>query len=201
MSAQRLLGRAILSLVLAGLFGGRASATSIVVPGANAAIEGSSNNCFPFACGPQRYQQVYDAVDFGGLSVVVDTISFRIDDAVPSFGPTAFDLKIVLSNTSTSSATLSMTFADNLGASPVVVFDGLMLLSGTGGGSPNPFDIVLDVSNVFTYNGVDNLLLDVLVRSGSAGRQCDSVGQGGGMQRVWTDSGGDPNAATGNIPG
>jgi hypothetical protein len=75
-------------------------------------------------------------------------------------------------------------------------------LSGTGGGGPNPFDIVLDVNDVFTYNGSGNLLLDITTLSGMAGVQFDSVMTVGAglMQRVVGPIG-NPAAVSGAIGG
>lgn len=179
-----------------------AHATLIVAPGAAAAVEGDSNNCFPFTCGAQRYQQVYDSSIFGGATGAITEIRFRVEDGYSSFINQPFDLLVRLSHTTATPATLSTTFASNIGADETTVLSGNIALSGTGGSGPNPFDIVLDVNDIFTYNGIGNLLLDITMFSGIAGPQFDSVQSVGAglMQRVWSTTG-NSSATSGNIAG
>ena len=67
-------------------------------------------------------------------------------------------------------------------------------MSGTGGPGPNPFDAMIDVADLVTYNGLDNLLVDISLRSGSSGRQFDAViGTGVPMRRLY---GADLNSST-----
>lgn len=181
-----------------------ASASFIVAPNDLAAVEGNSNNCFPYTCGAQRYQQVFSASQFGGLSGIVDKLYFRVDGGGTSFS-TTYNLQIRLSNTSRTPVSLSTTFADNIGADETLVLSSAAYaVSGTGGSSgPNLFDVVFDLDNLFTYDGVSNLLLDVTMFSGDAGVQFDSTNRGIGvdqMQRVWSNPG-NPAATTGNIAG
>lgn len=117
------------------------SALTIVTPNDLSSSEGNSNNCYPFACGAQRYQQVYDASLFGGTSGIVDAILFRLDHGSTSFSAT-YDVEIRLSNTTTSAATMSATFANNVGTDQTLVLqDSAYAVSGMGtiGPSPNPF--------------------------------------------------------------
>lgn len=158
----------------------------IVVPGGNAGVEGDSNNGFPFNFGSRHYQQIYDASAFSGQSGVIDKILFRVNGGEGSFGPTLFNMTVRLSHSAASAATLSTTFASNVGGDVVTVLSGNVTLSGTGGAGPNPFDVVLDVDNLFTYDGVGNLLMEIDVFSGSSNVQFDSVGAGATMtQRVF----------------
>ena len=169
------------------------AAPVVVVPSSLANTEGNSNNCYPFGCGAQHYQQVFDAAMFGGASGLIDKILFRLEGGSSSASAT-FDLTITLSNTTASSSTLSTTFANNLGADATVVMNGLTSVTATGGGRPNNFGVVFDVADLFTYNGTSNLLMDISVRSGSLNRQLDSFGGTTfGVQRVWGSIG----AATG----
>lgn len=179
------------------------SATMIVAPGDLEFVEGNSNNCFPYICGAQRYQQVFNASHFGGLSGVIDQILYRVNGGEGSFS-NIYDLEIRLSHTTVNAATLSTNFAGNIGGDETLVLDSSsFVISGTGGGAgpgPNPFDIIVDIDNLFTYNGVDNLLLDITLFSGSGGPQFDSTNRGAatdGMQRVW----GNVSSATGTIAG
>lgn len=140
-----------------------AQAITIVTPPGNAAVEGDSNNASPFFSDNARYQQLYDASLFGGQTGLIDRIRFRLDGAVigSGFGPANFDLEIRLSHTATTPATISPTFATNIGADETLVLDAVVPVTSSIGASPNPFDIVFDVDNLFNYNGVDNLLLDI----------------------------------------
>lgn len=199
MSIKQVLGIAMIAgTTLAAL---PAAAVTIVTPNQNAATEGDSNNAFPFNTGDMRYQQIYDASLFSGQSGTIDQLLFRVDDGDGSFGPTNFDIEIRLSHTTATPATMSTTFANNIGGDETLVLDAVISLSGTGGTGPNPFDIVVDIDDLFVYNGTDNLLVDILNISGSSGQQLDSVRNTAGselVQRVYNTN---PNATTGSIGG
>lgn len=178
------------------------SAVTIVAPGDLAGAEGGSSNSFPFSFGTMRYQQVFDASHFGGISGVIDEIRFRVDGNDPSFSQT-FDLEMRLSHTSVTPNTLSTTFANNIGGDETLVLDESSYnLSGTGGPGPNPFDVVFDINGLFTYDGVSNLLLDIKLFAGIAS-QLDATDRGtavDGMQRVFGPIG-DVNSPTGSMGG
>lgn len=188
--------------LIMGLLSAPVFAVTIVTPGAAAGTEGNSNNGYPFNLADGIfYQQLYDASLFGGQSGTVDQILFRVDDGDASFAE-MLNLEVRLSHTTVSPAAMSSTFANNVGADETVVFAGNVALSGTGGSGPNPFDVVLDVDDLFNYNGVDNLLLQISRISGDVGVQFDSVTSafpGGDLvQRLWSDTIG---AATGSMFG
>ena len=154
-----------------------AGAAIIAVPGSLAATEGLSANTFPYSVAPSRYQQVYAASEFGGVSGLVEEISYRIDAGGSDFS-SVFDVEIRLSHTLAGPTTLSNIFSDNLGPDVTTVLDdSSYLLSGTTApGSPNPFDVTFDIDDVFLYDGVSNLLVDVTVFSGMAGVKFDAIG-------------------------
>jgi hypothetical protein len=94
------MGRQLWVWACAGAFAlvsSAASAETIVAPGDLEFVEGNSNNCYPYICGPQRYQQVYEASHFGGISGVIDQIRYRVDGGSGGFSNT-YDLEIRLSN-------------------------------------------------------------------------------------------------------
>ena len=68
-----------------------------MAPGDLEFVEGDSNDGFPYSCGPQRYQQVYEASHFDGISGVIDQIRYRVNGGSGSFSNT-YDLEIRLSN-------------------------------------------------------------------------------------------------------
>ena len=144
----------------------------VVVPNAQTDVEGDQGNRFPFDLKAQgwtsiRYQQVYAAGEIG-RSGVIDRIAFRPDvtwgQAFSTFGISA---DIRLAHTGRAPDGLSTTFADNVGADETLVLDtaDLSLASGKVNCSPCDFDIVIDIDDVFDYNGTDNLLLDVRIRN------------------------------------
>jgi hypothetical protein len=186
-----------------------ASASTIVIaPQNGAGSEGDALDRYPFR-GPQRYQQLYDATNFNGVSGIIDSIGFRINgDYGNSPFSELFDFSVTLSTSPNSANTMSTTFADNIGADAMVVWDGAMTLSGAGDSYPNAFDIIIDIANTFVYHGTGNLLMDIVLRSGSLpeGTYLDAMLQAE-MERMYTftsdDSANpeyvgpeDPNAAT-----
>jgi len=140
-----------------------------VVPNAFESTEAPSNNSFPFSASPARYQQLYTASELGG-SGIIDKIAFRLDEIVvgPGFSDQPVDLEVCLSHVSYGPDDLAFTttFTNNVGPDETLVLDSVVSLSGTTSQSkPNPFDIILDVDNIFTYNGNDNLLMEIRIFS------------------------------------
>ena len=120
-----------------------AATVVIVAPNDLAATEGNSDNCFPFTCGNMRYQQVYDAAHFGGVTGVIDELLFRVAGGGGDLSDT-YDLEIRLSHTTTTPSTLSTTFASNIGGDETLVLDSSSFsVTGTGGASVNPFERLL----------------------------------------------------------
>jgi Ca2+-binding RTX toxin-like protein len=136
-----------------------------VVPSGLATAEGGALNAFPFhsTSGTMRYQQIYAASQFAAGGVI-DALRFRRDVSQGAFTTTNISAQITLSHAATTVGTLSSTFASNIGAGAVTVFNGLLNLSSSGTGTPNPFDIIVDVANTFTYNpALGDLLVEVRI--------------------------------------
>ena len=143
--------------------------SSVVVPNAFASTEGPLNNCFPFCSSPTRYQQLYAASGIGG-SGIIDKIAFRLDGIVAGagFSNQPVDLEVRLSHVTfgPDDAGFTNTYANNVGPDETLVLDAVVPLSGSVSLiKPNPFDIILDVDNTFTYNGTDNLLMEIRIFS------------------------------------
>jgi len=145
---------------------------TVVVPSNNISVPGSVSFAAPF--NPQgdqwnRYQQIYNAVLFGGQSGIVEKIRFRVGHSpeFASFANANFDLLVRLSHSPFNSETMGSDFAPNIGDDETIVLNQVVSLSGTGGQSLNPFDVVLDVADIFSYDGVGNLLLDITVLTGT----------------------------------
>jgi hypothetical protein len=112
----------VLAGVLALLVGtaDRAQAALIVLPNAQAALEGNDFNELPFNLAPasltsERYQQVYRASDFGAIppgGALITQLAFRPDaDLGVAFSSTLPDVRIDLSTTAAGPDALSSTFA------------------------------------------------------------------------------------------
>ena len=154
-----------------------AGSHQVVVPNAQTTVEGNNQTQAPFNIGAggipavsMRYQQVYSSGDIGG-SGIIDKIAFRPDGINGQvFAASGESVEIRLSHTPKSPDGLSTTFANNVGADEMVVFDtnSFSLSSNNtncGAGGPCDFDIIIDLNDVFTFNGTDNLLLDVRMRT------------------------------------
>jgi prepilin-type N-terminal cleavage/methylation domain-containing protein len=166
----------------------------VVVPNAAAATEGNSGNVYPFnqGTGARRYQQVYDASEIG-RSGIIDKIAFRRDAGAAPFFASGATVEFRLSHTTKAPDGLSPTFANNIGANETIVLNTSNLsLSSIGSCTvgPCPFDIVVDLDNIFGYNGIDNLLLDIrFVSSTNTNTLFDAVYTiGDGVSRVQTAS-------------
>ncbi|NOS71547.1 MAG: hypothetical protein HOP33_16680 [Verrucomicrobia bacterium] len=179
------------------------SAANVVAPSILTSTEGQAGNSAPFGIGviSQRYQQVYEANLFSSIpaaGAIITGMAFRVDSGGNSFTSTLPDIQINLSTTSfgenPSSGNpgpfdnyLRREFADNVGWDDTIVYArGALTLSGTGGGAPNPFDVLINLTTPFTYNPANgNLLLDVRNYGGGTSTFFDGTfGSGDGMSRV-----------------
>jgi hypothetical protein len=159
----------------------------VVIPNELENVEGDINNAFPFNITPifgansMRYQQLYEASDFGLLTgpELVTQIAFRPDGEFGgNFASTLTDIQVNLSTTSASAA-LSNVFANNVGPDESVVYSGALSLSSNSIGpigGPKEFDIVITLQTPFLYDPTaGNLLLDVRNFDGGATVQFDAV--------------------------
>ncbi len=152
---------------------------AFVVPSANEAVEGDSNNTIPFTItgGNVRYQQVYVDGDIPAAPFTIYGIAFRPDALQPSFSFEIPDIDIYLGITEASTDP-STTFASNIGSVYTLVASGpLALASAASGpvGGPLAFDIEIWFDEPFAYDG-GNLLLDVFVQPyGASGELFDAV--------------------------
>ncbi len=147
-----------------------------IIGTAQTTVEGNGENSFPFGNifrSAMRYQQVYSG-DIGGTGII-DKIAFRPDaSAGLAFTATGVSVDIRLSHTPLTADGLSATFADNVGPDETVVLDTDSLSyssakANCGPSGPCDFDIIIDLNDVFTFNGNDNLLLDIRLRTGDIG--------------------------------
>ncbi len=184
----------LLSLGLSNL-----NAQPVVVPNANEFLEGNNANAFPFSVGaPMRYQQIYESTQFSECGNIVQ-VNFRYDDNRTGSSVTYPDILIQLSTTTVTPATLSATFADNIGPDVTTVYDGELSFSAPDCGiGPCPFDNTITLQTPFNYNPNNgNLLFDVTQPTGPSYVPFDAVSFTTVMQRVYNN--GDANAETGTI--
>ncbi len=194
-SATRL---ACLGLAVLALNAGQAWA-DIVVPTAQALVEGNGNNAFPFnitlfGSSSQRYQQVYRASEFPGPFLITD-LEFRPDASFgAAFSSTLPSIRIDFCTTPLAPDGLSATFATNCASNDTIVFGGpagapLTLSSSFTGpaGGPKAFDIVILLTTPYLYNPASgNLLLDVRNFGGGSTTQFDAESTvGDSVSRVY----------------
>ncbi|MBN9522630.1 VCBS repeat-containing protein, partial [bacterium] len=146
-----------------------------VVPAASTNADANFNNSFPFNIGgfgipSMRYQQIYAASQFGGAAGVIDALRFRQDAGYSGTFTATLNVKITLGYAARTTTTASPVFADNIGAGTVTVLDGLVTISSTASGAnPRPFDVVIDVANLFRYDPAQgDLLVDISLRNSPA---------------------------------
>jgi len=188
-------------LVLSVLVVPAVAADLVVIPNINKEQPGPSNQAYPFNQGNMRYQQVYAKDQFQGLTGIVESFAYRIDESSGNpFPPANINTQIWFSHTDAGPKNLSDTFDDNMGHDKTLVFDGNLVLSSNGAG----FDIVVDVDDVFSYTGQKNLIMEIKVLGPARTTQFDAAGLGLGhggtdwTDRLWATS---PNAPTGSQGG
>ena len=174
--------------------------TSVVVPNAQAAAEGNSNNDAPIV-GAQRYQQVYASSQFSG-PIQITEIRFRPDAFSGNpFSTTLSDIQINLSTTAAAPDGLSTTYANNVGADDTIVYarGPLSISSSDTGpvGGPKDFDIIITLTTPFNYNPASgNLLFDVRNYGGGTTTPFDAQSTSGDSVSRLTNL--DVNGATGS---
>jgi hypothetical protein len=185
-----------------------ATGATLVVPGANTAVEGATNNGLPFNIGlfnfsTIRYQQVYDSSEFPSGTILITGMRFRPDSIVgDAFAAVLPDVDIYLSTTSASAGALSSIFADNLGADNTMVLTGTIALSSAAtGAGPRDFDIEFLFTTPFSYNPANgNLLLDVFNFGGGTTTQFDAISTSAVTARVFSSAADGVNDAEGGAP-
>jgi hypothetical protein len=175
---------------------------SVVIPNVNAELDAPSNQSFPWDTGFMRYQQLYGADQFGGLSGVIDAFAYRLDESFGQpFGPVNISAKIWFGYSDLDPTELTETFDDNISCCKTLVYDGVVTLQSAG--APD-FDIIVDVDDVFDYDGTSNLIMEIILPGNAGNSAFDSAGTGLGQGGTpWTDRlwALDPNAQTGSLGG
>jgi hypothetical protein len=187
--------------------------TVIVVPNEYELVEAPSGNAIPFnwLFDSHRFQQVFAASEFSALSgpEFIRELALRPDAGNGSaFDHVLPDVQINLSTTSATPATLSATYADNVGADDtVVVSRGPLALSSDVVGpeeGPKAFDIVIPLETPFLYDPAQgNLLLDVRIfdEGGSMTTFFDSPSTSAVIRRVYCPDLCDVTDASGSVQG
>ncbi len=195
----------VFSLLVFGMSAGQAQEV-VTVPNEYETMDAGTGNCIPLglACfgadASARHQQIYAADEFAGASGVIDTIAFRLDCGKSPFDVTGIDIEVRLSHTAVAPQAMSATFAANVGPDETLVLDETSLsLSSAGGPCPPAFDVVLDVDDIFTYNGTDNLLVDIKVFSNPLRAFFDAGAKTGAVGRAFRAGLGGVDATTASI--
>ena len=166
--------KAVCLIVLGSCVLAHGSPLYIVAPNGLTGTEGNIDNSYPFSVAEtMRYQQVYAASQFVSISggEMITGIAFRPDAVYGyAFAHTIANIQIDLSTTTAGPGSLSLTFANNVGANDTTVFNGTLMLSSafTGpAGGPKNFDIVIPLTTPFYYNpAAGNMLMDIRNFSG-----------------------------------
>jgi hypothetical protein len=162
---------------------------NVVVPLANATVEGASNNNIPFSTtvAHYRYQQVHAASEFAALSGPHRITGMRMRPNANSTYPAwtnTFDLDLRFSTTPNQPDALSATFVDNIGLDETIVYNGEVTISTQqSSASPFPpgpmlFDIAITFQTPFIYDPANgNLLMDATKNGSTIGtsRAMDAV--------------------------
>ena len=157
--------RKLLLIVCAvGLTAMRASADGTLI--ANSPADSGTGNCYPFGCPyDAEYQQVYANSQFTvGTFTITKLVFYNTQRNGGAATLTSGTWTISLSTTSATPATLSPTFAANIGADNRQVFSGNLSQPWAFGNT-----LTITLSTPFTYNpSLGNLLMDVVASGTSA---------------------------------
>jgi len=142
----------------------------IITPNGNAAAEGGASTTAPFN-GPFRYQQDYEASQFGGAPFLITAIAFRPDSSQSgAFSATVANMTVMLSltnkGTNGGASGMSSTFAANVLGAQTTVFSGGITFNSTPTGSPRAFDVVIPLTTSYLYDpSQGNLLMEIVNQS------------------------------------
>src|SRR5437879_5823909 len=155
----------------------RADETYVVVPGGYATVDGQGGSALLLEA--VRIQDIYASGFFPPDPVTIRSIKMRPSTVYGSaFSATISHFKISMSTTPVSPASPSLTFSNNIGPDETVVFDGPIAVSSafTGpAGGPKDFDIVIPLTQPFTYDrSKGNLLLEFRNFNGSTAAHIDA---------------------------
>ena len=170
---QQFQTRLLLFSLLAIVVAPAAFADTVVIPNAQASVEGNEDNAFPFGRGsvfsnnPYRYQQVYNASGFGEQAgpITIDEIRFRPDSNNSSATTmTVGSIQVSLSSTTAAADGLNnVDFDQNIGSDGTVVYSGGLLWPiPTMTAAPRPFELAIPLTTSFVYDpSGGNLLLEI----------------------------------------
>jgi len=196
------------AFVLAALLGSCVTtelrAQVVVVPNAQATVDGNGSATSTAGPASVRWLQIHDASQFGALSgpSFLTKFAYRPDRILDQSGPRSLTLQIYASTTSRSAAGPSTTFAENIGTNNTLVFDGTVTV--TTGNLPGPgntrqFDYVVPFTTPFLYDpAAGNLVLDLQIDGNGSAVTFDTVLSGDpAIGRVFANS--SSTATTGTI--
>ncbi len=130
------------------------------------AVDGHRTLLLPFGAPRFRTQILVDAAHIGPNGALLNSISFRPDRLVSSFGPALVpNVTIALSQTNVPVGSLGTTFAANVTGPTTVVFQGTVSLPApqTGFAGPLPWNIVIPFTQPYTFvTAQGNLLIDIV---------------------------------------
>lgn len=183
----------LLTPVLALCFGSLLHAGTVVVPNADAAAEGGTNIFGPFQSTAITFQWLMNGSQFGSVPVgsQLTGIGFRLDGGSvtgPSGTETYSSYQIELSTSPSAIGAMNTTFASNIGADVVTVYNAALVLSANsfvGGAGPNPF-FVINFTTPYTYKG-GNLLV-TLIHNAATGANASSFGNDGENEGAIADT-------------
>jgi hypothetical protein len=151
----------------------------VVVPNANATVDGNSMNSSPLGPTSYRYQQIFDASQFPGPMLIT---AFAQRPDASQVGPSSASwvhLDQYFSTTTTTVAGLSINFADNIGPDNTLVYSGPLVWNSAnqpGPGNTRQFDLVQPFTTSFYYDpSQGNLLFDSQATTLSGVLMQDSV--------------------------
>jgi hypothetical protein len=160
---------------------------------------GGAGNNIPFNLSDSfisssRYQQFYDASQFGPMAggAWITGIALRVQSPTPAFSSVLPDIQLDLSTSPKTLSTLSRTYASNVGADDITVFTrGPLTLSSLGSTGAEPTFVPIEFAHPFFYNPAQGgLLLDVRNFGGGQSRMFDADALPSSiMNRVYNYSG------------
>jgi hypothetical protein len=184
----RLIGVFVLSIL--SVAGGQTA--TVILPASAATVDAGAAGGSGVLTVALRQQIVVGAVNMPNVPVWIYELRFRPSAVFgKAFSGVIPDIQFNLSTTASDPELLQSTFADNVGADDLVVFNGRLSMSSAFSGpanGPKAFDMAVPFAKPFFYNPTNgNLLVDIRNRSGSTVSLVDvAVGGADAMSRAYS---------------
>lgn len=148
------------------------SAQTLIIPSANANLDGNSSSGWPFDVAAGRLLYIYDSTHFTGngvnFPILISQISFRANAATATWTGSTATLQADLSTAPFDYTSINATFDSNHGTDRTTVYNGAWAIpaGSSTAGVPGPFYATITFAQPFLYDPTQGDLVIDTIHSG-----------------------------------